>query len=204
MVLGHMKLYRKWKDRWATGLKKRRFRRLMELAPRQEGRPLRVLEVGCGNGKDMMQFMSDAAQYQLWGVDVRFQGFTQENFTFCQADGEDLPFPDKFFDLVLTVGVLEHIEPMEKLCRMIAEMDRVGEHLISVVPCVSTLVEPHCGGVRWPLKPHPQYMGEQPGVQLHLNFFTDHTWTKFQGFADCKVKRFFYLAPLIRNTVIYR
>ena len=204
MVLGHMKLDRKWKDRGSTGLKERRAQRLMELVPRPEGRPLRVLEVGCGNGKDLMQFLSDGSQYQIWGVDVKYQGFTQDNFTFCEADGADMPFPDKYFDVVVTVGVLEHIEPMEKLCAMIKEMDRVGEHLVSVVPCISTFLEPHCGGIRWPMKLHPEYMGEQPGIPLHLNFFTDHTWTKFEGFAGCTVKRFYYLAPLIRNTVIYK
>ena len=206
MILGRLPLYRQWKSKYATHFKRRRFQRIMELVPVDTSKPVRILEVGCSGSKDFVQFL-DGTAAEVWGVDLddtSAKNITQENFHFLAADGEHLPFEDKSFDLVVSVGLLEHIEPMEKLCRMIAEFDRVGVHQLTVIPSASTLLEPHCGRLRFPLRLEKSMLGNQPGQPLHLNFFSDHTWTKFQGFRDCQVKKIYYLAPLIRNTVIYR
>ncbi|HIS44903.1 MAG TPA: hypothetical protein IAB47_05995 [Candidatus Scatomorpha merdigallinarum] len=93
---------------------------------------------------------------------------------------------------------------MEKLCAVIAELDRVGRHQISVVPSLSTLIEPHCGALRWPLRVHRDKLGPQPDGTLRLNYMCDHSWSKFRGFACCRAARFWYIPPFIRNTVIYR
>lgn len=159
----------------------------------------KILEVGCANGKDFIQF-ANKKKYKIYAVDINEYEF--ENVKFINADAENLPFPDKSFDLVVSVGLLEHIEPVEKLCRIIREFDRVGKHQVSIVPSISTVIEPHCGSFRFPMKLHKNMCANDNN--LRLNYFTEHTWTKFEGFLGCKVKRFYYIPPFIKNTVIYK
>lgn len=202
MILGRNPLYKMWKGTIAKSLKRRRFNKMMSLVDLPKDRPVKVLEVGCANGKDFVQFAAEG-NYEIWGVDIKEYDI-EENINFSVADAAKLPFEDKSFDIVVSVGLLEHIEPMEKLCEAIKEFDRVGKHLIHVVPSVSTFIEPHCAKIRFPLRLHRNMMSEQAGMPLHLNFFTEHTWTKFSGFNGCDIKKFYYLPPLIKNTVIYK
>ena len=203
MILGKTALYRWWSGRVSSYFRRRRLKRLLSLVQLPEGR-VRVLEVGCGSGKDVLSLLAGDERYELWGVDILPQELGLEGVRFVQADAERLPFADGSFDLVLTVGVLEHIEPLEKLCAVIAELDRVGRHQISVVPSLSTPLEPHCGALRWPLRVHRDKLGGQPDGTLRLNYMCDHSWSKFRGFSDCGIARFWYLPPFIRNTAIFR
>ena len=206
MILGKLPLYRVWKARYGTHFKRRRFERIMKLVPLSSDHPVRILEVGCSSGKDFIQFL-DGPNVEIWGVDLdddAARSIQPSGFHFVHADAEQLPFEDKFFDLVVSIGLLEHIEPMEKLCRVIAEFDRVGVHQLSVIPSVSTIIEPHCGRLFFPRRLEKTMIGDQPGQILHLNFLSDHSWTKFEGFRNCQVTRLFYIAPLIQNTVVYR
>ncbi len=202
MIIGKSRFYYLWKKKLSYFLKRRRLFAAMRLVSLPKKKKYRILEVGCANGMDAVRFLSDVDKYEVCGVDIKPYTIEQENFRFVRADAQALPFADKSFDLVLTFGLLEHIEPMEKLCRVIAELDRVGRHQISVVPSVSTLVEPHCAALLYPLRLHED-MVRQEGP-LRLNFFSDHTWAKFLGFSGCKVKLLYYLFPFIKNTVIYK
>ena len=200
-------LYRRWKSTTATGLKKRRLDTLLQLTgcDLPQERPLRILEMGCSNGQDALRFLSDASRYALWGVDILPQEIQQDNFVFTQGDVETLPFDDNFFDLVISIGLLEHIEPMEKLGRVIQEASRVGRAYAHIMPCVATPIEPHTVRPFWTNRLHPKLVYQHAHDQiLHLNFFSDHTWTRFEGFFDADVRRFWYLWPLVRNLIVYK
>lgn len=203
MVIGKLPFYGIWKKSGATALKKRRFDKIMSLINLPNDRPIKILEVGCANGKDFIQFATDE-KYQISAVDINDCKIEQKNVKFCKADASELPFEDKSFDLVVTIGLLEHIEPMEKLCAVIKELDRVGKHQISVVPSISTFVEPHCGKLFFSQRMHKKLFSDQKGVALHLNLFCEHTWTKFEGFFNCNIKKIYYLPPIIKNTIIYK
>ena len=199
-------LYRVWKNAVAGGLKKRRLKILFKKTglDRTE-KKIRILEIGCANGRDALQFLGDGTKYELVGLDIKDGQVDMENFTFVQGDAASLPFPDKSFDLVISIGLLEHIEPVEKLSEVIREISRVGKNHASIVPSVSTWLEPHTVKPIWPRRLHKGFVHKHSENQiLHLNFFSDHTWTKFEGFSDAEVSRFFYLFPLIRNTIIYK
>ena len=202
MIIGRLPFYQLWKNHAGTFLKRRRYHKLMGLLPSLPPGKVKVLEVGCSTGKDMIQFLSSDPRFEIWGADIFPNSL--EGAHFVQADAANLPFSDKSFDLVISVGLLEHIEPVEKLCRVIKEMDRIGKHLISVVPSISTLVEPHCGQILFPVRFQKQLCSNQQKSPLHLNFFSEHTWTKFHGFHDCCIKRIWYLPPLVKNTAIYK
>ncbi len=138
--------------------------------------------------------------HELWGLDIFDVGFRQEKFTFIQGDAENIDFPDKFFDVVISIGVLEHIVPIEKLAKVISEIERVSKAYCIVVPSISTIVEPHVWQVFWQLKSmrSPKLSG--------LNYFSDEAWLSFKGFIDggAKVRRAYYLPPLISNLFIYK
>jgi len=204
MIIGKTKLYAWWKRSVATSLKKKRFARILSLAKLPEHDRIKVLEIGCGNGKDVVQFLNDPHKYKVVGVDLLDQHIEQDNFSFVKADAAELPFPDKSFDLTISVGLLEHIDDMEKLCAITKEIDRVSKSFVIVVPCVSTLIESHNLGIRWPLRLHKNYTTKNITSPLKLNFYSDHTWTKFPGFQEADVARFYYIAPLIKNTIIYK
>jgi len=198
-------LYRIWKNKFATGLKRKRLAKILALAGLADAnRKIRILEVGCANGQDALQFLDDADKYELVGVDIIDSKIPFPNFTFVQADASKLPFEDNSFDLVISIGLLEHIEPIENLCKVISEMHRVGKAYVSVVPSVSTLLEPHAVSLRWPVRMHKKMVHKYAAdIPLHLNFFSDHTWSKFEGFMDADIQRQYYLFPFIKNTFIY-
>ena len=193
MVFGKTPLYRLWKGRMSAFWRRRRLMKLLRLAAVPEG--ARILEAGCGEGKDVLQFLTGRG-YELWAADILERALPWEDVSFVRADAAELPFADGEFDLVITVGLLEHIEPLEKLCKVAGELRSVGKRQISVVPSLSTPLEPHSASPLWPWRLHRDKFGPQPDGTLRLNFLTDHSWTKLEPFSACKVKRIWYLPAL--------
>lgn len=81
-------------------------------AGRGPGEKLRVLDSGCGNGESVDALL--AAGFDAWGHDLsalrKWQWRTRaRRDRLVVADGNALPFPDGFFDAVISSGVLEHI-----------------------------------------------------------------------------------------------
>jgi SAM-dependent methyltransferase len=77
----------------------------------------RVLDSGCGNG-EAVDVLS-AAGFEAWGHDLsafrKWQWRARvRRDRLVVADGLKLPFPDGFFDAVISSGVLEHIGVEER------------------------------------------------------------------------------------------
>jgi ubiquinone/menaquinone biosynthesis C-methylase UbiE len=202
MLIGKTLFYAFWKSTISKLPRKRRLVQALRLLNLDMTKKLRILEIGCGDGKDVVQFLDDGSKYELYGMDINDSHICQENFFFYQGDAEKIPFEAKYFDLVLTIGLLEHIEPIEKLAKVIKEIDRVSKNYVAIIPSLGTPIEPHTLGVFWPLRLR-KYMVNK-NVALKLNFFTDHTWSKFEGFWQAKIERKWYIPPFILNTFIYK
>jgi SAM-dependent methyltransferase len=87
---------------------------------------VRVLDSGCGNGKSVE--LLNAPGVEAWGNDLSALRKWQwrslvEKDRLVVADTRALPFPDGFFDVVLSSGVLEHIG-----------VDEIGGDTYSVTP----------------------------------------------------------------------
>jgi SAM-dependent methyltransferase len=89
----------------------------------------KVLEIGVGQGTDLMQFARAGAE--CYGADItqNHLSLTQRNFDLRgkavdlrEADATALPFPDNFFDCVYSFGVMHHIPEIEVV---LAEAKRV-------------------------------------------------------------------------------
>ena len=73
----------------------------------------RVLEIGCGTGRWLVDMQ--AAAPRLYGLDLSggmLQQARRRNRSFCLARGQasQPPFPDRFFDLVFCVNALHHFD----------------------------------------------------------------------------------------------
>lgn len=83
---------------------------------RPGNRRLRILDCGCGNGVavELMNRMG----WDAWGVDLSsFRRWSwlrrQHKSRLVVADVACMPFPDQYFDVVLSSGMIEHIGVVE-------------------------------------------------------------------------------------------
>lgn len=72
---------------------------------------LSLLDIGTGNG-EIAKYLSE--YYNVVSVDVVDQRVVQDGFKFVQVDGEELPFSDQSFDVVVSNHVIEHMANADK------------------------------------------------------------------------------------------
>jgi ubiquinone/menaquinone biosynthesis C-methylase UbiE len=157
----------------------------------------RTLEVGCGTGTDLLQFLRAGAVAQaidlssqsaaLARARLRFAGF--EGSRVVLSDAENLPFPDNHFDLVYSWGVLHHTPDT---ARAINEVHRVlrpnGEICIMLYhrwSLVSLQFYLRFGLLRArPFRNLDDIMAnhqESPGTKVYTRTQLKHLFDKFQN-----------------------
>ena len=108
----------------------------------------RVLEDGCGVGEYLAHLAIHAKQ--AVGLDYEFERALEARIkvseVICSA-GEKLPFPDDYFDLVLSHEVLEHVHDDQKTINEILRVLTIGGRLILFVPNRGYPFETH--GIYW-------------------------------------------------------
>lgn len=164
-----------------------------------KGIKYRILEVGCGDGRDFVTWFADREDLDIHGLDLTDFEIDQSNFKLVIADAERIEYPDKYFDLVISIGVLEHIQPIEKLSKVIKEIDRVSKSYIVGIPSIDTFIEPHTMKIRWQLRDHNKKDHSQC-----LNYYSDEAWLQFEGFIGANTNRFDFIPGLIGNLFVYR
>jgi pseudaminic acid biosynthesis-associated methylase len=91
-----------------------------------------MLEVGC-NRCLQLNLLEKMGFNNLWGVEINKKALSvsknNKALNLVEGSAFDIPFKDKFFDLVFTSGVLIHISP-EDLPKVIDEMYRTAKKYI--------------------------------------------------------------------------
>jgi len=92
-----------------------------------------ILEVGTNVGNQLMTLQKSGYE-NLWGIEVSKFAFekSKQNIigaNIVRADAFDIPFKDRYFDLVFTSGVLIHISP-DDINRALDEIYRVSRKYI--------------------------------------------------------------------------
>ena len=133
---------RRWAAGSATVQRWRRqryelFERLCELKPED-----RIVDVGAGWGAALERFNT---VNPIVAVDLKLdttQWLGSPNVTAMQADGTDLPFGDREFDVGFSNSVIEHVPP-ELQPAFAAELARVADRYYVQTPNRWFPIEPH-------------------------------------------------------------
>jgi len=96
---------------------------------------MKILDAGCGGGRNLVYFLRNG--FQVFGIDRNEEAIEYvrslakmlapeiplENFRLSKV--EDLPFPDKSFDAIISSAVLHFADDERHFDRMLREMWRV-------------------------------------------------------------------------------
>ena len=99
---------------------------------------IHILSVGCGNGEDVDTFIEHG--YRAQGIDT---GYRSEEWArrkhkecFRAADARSLPFEDASFDMVVNIGVIEHVGAVGDTSEMekdyLSQRQKFAEELVRV------------------------------------------------------------------------
>lgn len=94
----------------------------------------RVLEVGCAHGENLRHLTRRLPAHHLWGADLNTTALAAvprvaPGVNAVWAVGRELPFRDRFFDLVFTVGLLIHM-PDDALAIVMSEIVRCSRRWV--------------------------------------------------------------------------
>jgi SAM-dependent methyltransferase len=94
----------------------------------------KLLDVGCGKGDIVNTLLKSHATFHPIGIDGSFSPHRFLQVPFIQALLPELPFPREYFDMVLCLQVLEHLDPI-RYALSILELQRISKtHIIIGVP----------------------------------------------------------------------
>jgi hypothetical protein len=123
---------RRWREQ-----RYRLFERLCNLQPED-----RIVDVGAGWGAALERFNT---VNPIVAVDLKLdtsQWLGSPNVTAMQADGADLPFGDREFDVAFSNSVIEHV-PKHRQAAFASEVGRVAERFYVQTPNRYFPIEPH-------------------------------------------------------------
>jgi len=105
---------------------------------------IKVLDVGCGDGRDLIALRAGLPNAQLYGLDIM-----QGNVDLCLAKGitarisnlehDQIPFEEEYFDVVIANQVFEHLKNWVWALWQIGMKLKTGGILVVGVPNLASL-----------------------------------------------------------------
>lgn len=86
------------------------------LARFERNKPLRILDLGCGDGATAFYFQQYFSSWKSCGIDISAKSIEVAkermlpNCDFVVYDGETIPYEDGYFDVVFVAGVFHHVD----------------------------------------------------------------------------------------------
>lgn len=114
---------------------RRKWEAVKALIPRASRR---ILDIGCASGWLTARVTELLPRASVTGLDVspKMISYAQNRHSqvsFVCADGHRLPFPDKYFDLIICTETLEHVvDPLGVLLEMRRSLSPKGKIIISM------------------------------------------------------------------------
>ena len=108
-----------WQDAYFTNhLKLTKFQTSFKYVVDNYSPPLHILEAGCGLGRWVIPLAENGfsvigIEIEQEAVDIFNKHYSSPNAKVLQGDIFNMPFEDKKYDLVISLGVLEHFELKE-------------------------------------------------------------------------------------------
>jgi SAM-dependent methyltransferase len=109
----------------------------------------RVLDYGCGTGT-IVKLLRERG-FDASGCDIFPDAFTfppdPELFgkAILKMDGDKIPFPDNYFDMIVNNQVLEHVADLDVAVAEMARVLKPGGTVLSLFPHMGVWREGHCG-----------------------------------------------------------
>ena len=104
-------------------------------------KPRRLLEIGCGEGVLLRELEAN----EKWATDLATSALAKAVTTArakgCIALGERLPFANEVFDLVTSVGVMEHFIDDRQASAEICRVTRAGGHYLVLIHIHLTVLQ---------------------------------------------------------------
>ena len=153
------------------------------------GRPLRVLDWGCGRGEMVLRLIE--AGHDAYGLDVveTYLRNGRPVFDRRSLDGEDrlrhwetskpAPFPDGWFDAVVSDVVFEHVRDLDGTLREMRRVLRPGGIAVHQFPSRRRPIEPHVGlpFVHW----IPAGRGRRVAIRAMCELGLGSDWARTRG-----------------------
>lgn len=164
---------------------------------------LRVLDVGCGRGATVAWLIENG--FDAFGVDVRADYIANglaylEGDRLRAVDGAAYPFPDEYFDIVLSNQVFEHVANLGALAREVARTTRRSGVGLHVFPAKWIFEEPHMHTpmVHWLPKGPLRRRAIEASLRMGWSapYFADRPLDeRVRIFADYSERETFYRRP---------
>lgn len=171
----------------------------------------RILDLGSGRGRKSVAYYNRVNP--IVGVDVLPPEMLDplgNNFRYIRGDATDLtPFADGSFDVVLSVGLLEHLKE-DEVRRITAETPRLAARFAHIVPHPLAFLEPHTRMPlfgRWPAAFRSSYArlfsrGRPPEYWERLVWRSSADWRDLFGNQPLRIVNHWY-GPLLMYQIIY-
>jgi len=106
--------------------------------------PIKLIDIGCGDGYLLKEIAKDFPQIDLFGIDLSENRVeTAKKFVpravFKTGDAQDVPFKDETFDIVVCSEVIEHCPDDMKVLAELYRILKTNSFLILTVPNLYTL-----------------------------------------------------------------
>ncbi len=108
----------------------------------KQSEPKRFLEVGCGAGKFLFSLADEFPAAHFTGIDISnsailkaCQNNKRQNIQFLKADAQQMNFEEGYFDAIIVLDVLEHVNNPEKVIQDCYRFLKPGGVLHTFIPC---------------------------------------------------------------------
>ena len=101
---------------------------------------LRILEIGCGDGKFLNSISEINPTAKLYGCDIKAMSYKPKfNFKIIKKN-QPLPYKSKSFDVVIIMDVLEHIKDYMFMIKEVKRVMKTAAWFVGFVPCEGQLI----------------------------------------------------------------